>query len=373
MAENKSNIKQSTTNQITVKFLPWMEYGFTANKIHLFESLGGEIAKGEMELTFPIADESLKLVTEEKTGQLFIEDGKDNGVNYRIPIYIYERSYFKNILRIKFFCIEDYKFFTDRISIEYKDITDAITKLYPGYPETVDIRTKSDINNNIVIYQNDETNYSLCKRLAYSYKQNSVFSFGFEGFMLKDLYGINSLGKNEESYSFIFSNSLSGINTDLYNLRYEKTKNTKPFNPWVNKDESTIKQKDYSQLQPQNCRAIIDYTNYTIVREDYYKLAENSLYNRRLMATSYSDCEFTIDDVPLYKIGDVLTYDTTMTPEQTYPYPFKKFLVLSNEIYISQNGAGEIGPHGLKFDWTTKLKGLEAGEWTKEIKDDGLL
>lgn len=371
MAEDKSNIGQKTSNQVYVRFFPWMEYGFMANRIHLFESLGGEIARGEMQLTFPIADESLKLVTEEKTGELFIEDQKDNGINYKIPVYIYERDYYKNILNIKFYCIKDYKFFVDRISVEYKDINEAITKLYPGYPETVDIRTESDINNNITIYQNDETNYSLCKRLAYSYKKNSVFSFGLEGFMLKDLIGINSIGKNEEDYSFYLTSNLNGINTQLFNLKYQKTKNTKPFNPWEDNENSATKQKDYKNLQPQNCRSIIDYTNYTIVSKDYYQMADNSLCNRRLMATDYSNFKITGTDIPLYRIGDVLTY--TPLPEQVYSYPFTKFLVLSNEFYISQNGSGETGPHGFKFDCTTKLKGLDAGEWTKEIKDDGLL
>ena len=99
-------------------------------------------------------------------------------------------------------------------------------------------------------------------------------------------------------------------------------------------------------------------------------MADNSLTNRRILNTNYSDFKITYSDIPIYKIGDVLTY---ITPEQVYPYPFKKFLVLSNEIYISQNGSGEIGPHGLKFEWTTKLKGLDDGEWTKEIENDGLL
>lgn len=367
MAEDKSNIKQETSNKIEIGLSPWMKYGYTSNKIHLVESLGGEIAKGEMELTFPKIDESLELITKERTGELFIKDKKSDGVSYTIPIFIYERDYFKNILRIKFFCIKDYKFFTDRISVEYKDITEAITKLYPG---NVDIRTESDINNNITIYQNDETNYSLCKRLAYSYKKNSIFSFGFEGFMLKDLEGINSIGKDEKSYEMIFNGSLNGANSDLYNLKYEKTKNTKPFNPWEDNENSATKQKDYADLQPKNCRAIIDYTNYTILSRDYYQMADNSLTNRRILNTNYSDFKITHSDIPIYKIGDVLTY---ITPEQVYPYPFKKFLVLSNEVYISQNGSGEIGPHGLKFEWTTKLKGLDAGDWTKEIENDGLL
>ena len=366
MAEEKDQVGQLTSNKIYIRFSPWMKNGYMTNKIRLIESLGGEIAKGEAELTFPAVDESLELVTEERTGELFIEDRKTNGVSYTIPVYIYEREYYKNILNIKFYCIKDYKFFTDRISIEYNDINDAINKIYPG---NIDIRTESDINNNIVIYQNDETNYSLCKRLAYSYKKKSVFSFGFEGFMLKDLIGTNSIGKDENSVEMIYYGNLNAANTDLYKLNYEKTINTVPFNPWENKDDSATKE-DYTDLQPKNCRAIIDYTNYTIVRSDYYQLIDNSLYNRRLMGANYSDFIITGSDIPFYKIGDVLTYKS---PEHVYSYPFKKFLVLSNEVFISQNGASESGPHGLNFEWITKLKGLDEGEWSKEIEDDGLL
>ncbi len=355
--------------RISVDFTPWNEKGCMVVSLHLFECLGGEIANGDMELNCPDIDEALELITEEQTGNIIIKDNNDDGLKYEVPIFIESRRYFENILNISFTCISDKSFYTDRISLEHADINDALDSLYPGKK---DIRTKSDLNNNIPIYQTDETNYSLCERLAYSFKKDTIFAFGMEGFMLKDTIGTNSLGEDEKSYELVFLGMGDMDNTDMYNLTYDKILNTEPFNPWEDKDKdlSTTKE-DYTDLEFKNCRALINYTTYNIVGKDYYDLQETYNYNYNLMNSNYyTSFEITGEYIPQYKIGDVLTYKRA---NQKVNYPFTKFIVASNEFYFSQNGASRRGPHGKQYEWTTGLLGIEPGKWSEETKNDGKL
>ena len=71
--------------------------------------------------------------------------------------------------------------------------------------------------------------------------------------------------------------------------------------------------------------------------------------------------------MPKYKIGDVLTYKRA--DNQNTKYPFKKYIVASNEVFFSQNGSSERGPHGQQFEWTSKLLGLEKGKWSEDNKN----
>lgn len=346
---------------VSVKFSPWEDKGYFVASLHIFECLGGDIAHGDMELWYPDTDEASELVTEQQTGEIELKDTKKGGLTYKIPIFIESRSFFENVMKIRFTCIKNKDFYTKRISIEHVDIGTALRDLYPGEK---DIRTNSDVNNNIPIYQTDETNYSLCKRLAYSFKKKSIFAFGMEGFMLKDTVGKNSLGNDEKSSEFEFIGMLDMDNTKMYKLNYNRILNTKPFNPWEDKDESATNNKDYSNLRPTNCRAAINYTTYSIMGTDYYQLQDNYNYNYNFMNSDYYT-SFTITgvDMPLYKIGDILTYKRA---NQKSSYPFTKFLVASNEVFFSQNGASTRGPHGKPFEWSSKLLGIEEGKWSEE-------
>lgn len=358
--------EQKNTYGISVKLTPWGEKGYTVTSLHIFECLGGDLAYGDMELVCPDNDEAKEMITEQQTGEIELKDTKEDGLTYKIPFFVDSRSFFENILKVNFTCIKDKKFYTDRISLEHSDINKAIESLYPGKKgENIDIRTKSDVNNNIPIYQTDETNYSLCKKLAYSYKRNSVFTFGMEGFMLKDTIGKNSLGKDENSYDLELKGGLEMNNTRMYKLNYNRVLNTTPFNPWEDKEDSATN-KDYSDLQPVNCRALINYTSYSIMGTDYYQLENNYQYNYNFLNSDYYT-SFTITGVymPNYKIGDILTYSRA---SQKSSYPFTKFIVASNEVFFSQNGASRRGPHGKPFEWSSTLLGIEPGKWSEENK-----
>ena len=355
-------MEQKNAYGISLKFKPWDEKGYYVASLHMFECIGGEIAHGDMELWYPSTDSALEMITEGQTGELELKDTKKNGLTYNIPIFIESRDFFGNIMKVWFSYIYDKKFYTERISLEHTDIGTAIDSLYKG---AKDIRTTSDLNNNIPIYQTDETNYNLCKRLAYSFKRDSIFAFGMEGFMIKDTIGINSFGKDENNFILEFKGMLDMDNTEMYQLNYNQYLNVNPINPWEDKDEAATG-KDYTDLQPKNCRAMIDYTTYSIMGTDYYQLQDNYNYNYKFMNSDYYT-SFTITGVvmPYYKIGDILTYSRA---DQKSQYPFTKFLVASNEVYISQNGASRTGPHGKQFEWSSRLLGIDPGKWSEDEK-----
>ena len=361
MNENNTN-SVSASNRAEINFKPWTDIGFRIVELHLVESLGGEVANGYIDLWLPDEDNALKYVTEQNTGTITIEDkSKENGVSYNIPVFIENRKFFRNTLTLNVSCIGDSRFFTESLSnISFPNIDNALETLYFG---KLDKRTESDINNQIPIFQFNETNYSLCKKLAMSYKYDSIFAFGWEGFLIKDRIGINSYGKNENNNILAVNGGSDINNTTPYTLCYNKFLNHTPINPWETETNEGLKAK--------NCRSIVTYNKYSIMGTNYSQLIDNYKYNERLINSSlYSTISLTSTVIPTYKLGDIIIYKR---PEETTSKPFEKYLITSNEIFISQNGASHVGPHGFKFEWSSKLLGIEKGTWNENNKENEIL
>lgn len=332
---------------ISIEFTPWTDRGFVIDSLHIYEKIGGELGKGNMELIFRDIPENNSLITDEQGGTIIIKDTKESGISYTIPVFIMGRRYFKNTITLNFVCCEDKKFFMDPISISYPDITNALNTLYPG---NKDIRTESDVNNNVEVYQMNETDMDFCTTLAYSYKRNAIFAYSWSGFILKDLVGINSQGKDENNTDLYLLGQGFMENSEPYSLNYNKYLLYEPQDLWEGKNE-----------KPLNLGSIKNYDDYIITGTDYYKLHENRMYNSRIMNSNlYTSFIIVGADMPDYKLGDIVTYQRA---EQESKYPFTKFLVYSNELFISQDNSKKVGPHGMKFEWTTKLLGIETGKW----------
>lgn len=331
---------------ISLEFTPWTDRGFVIDSLHMYERIGGELGKGNISLIFPDSPENNELITDEQKGIITVSDTKESGVSYTIPIFIMGREYFKNTVTLNFVCCEDKKFFMDPHSISYSDITNALNILYPG---NKDIRTDSDVNNNVEVYQMNETDMEFCTTLAYSYKRNAIFAYSWSGFILKDLIGINSQGKNEKDSGILIVGQSFMENAKPYALNYNKYLLYEPQDLFEGKDK------------PLNLGSIKNYNDYIISGTDYYKLHENRMYNRIIMNSELYTSFITVGaDIPDYKLGDIVFYQRA---EQESSYPFTQFLVYSNELFISQDNSKKVGPHGMKFEWTTKLLGIETGKW----------
>ena len=351
-------MKYTNSFKVTIDFKPWFDTGYVFTKLHMIEELGGEIAHGEIDMEHDGSKEALDLITNQYTGTLIIE--KEGGNIYNIEIFITSRRFYKNFASLSFVCIKDKKFFTELIDAEWDDITTAINSLYPG---NKDIRCESDINNGVKIFQNSESNYSLCKKLAYSFKYNTIFAFGWEGLMLKEIIGIDSGGNNEPYWSISGNVDLHQI--DCYSLNYNKKLYYKPINPWeINNDDTDA---GYSDLQAKNNRVVQYYNDYCIVHSDFYQMLDNYWFNLRYMNSDLFTSFRTVDlDVPKYKIGDVLKYSRE---EQESKLPFELFLVRSNELFFAIDGSNETDSNGLNFSWTTKLIGLQEDGSTLPLED----
>ena len=358
-------MKYTNTYKVSIDFTPWFDTGYIFDHIHLYEELGGKIASGEISMTHDGSEKALKLITEQYTGQIILE--KDGGNIYTIDIFIINRKYFNNYLTLNFVCIKDKKFYTELIQAEWTDITSAIESLYPGKK---DIRCKCDINNNLTIFQNSESNKSLCSKLSYGFKKNSVFAYGWEGYMIKEIIGIDSGGNKEPHYKVTGAAEFHQM--DSYNLNYDHKIYYTPTNPWepIKGDENNgeqLENTDYTDLQPKNSRTLKFYEDYTIVGKDFEQLMHNYWENRGYMNSNFFT-SFRMKDfnIPKYKIGDILIYERE---DQESKLPFKLFLVKSNELFMAIEGSEVVGPDGENFSWTSLLLGIEENKEILPIKD----
>lgn len=341
-------MKYKNSYKVSIDFKPWFDSGYVFTKLHMIEELGGSIPSGEIELELIGDSKSLELVTTQNTGTLIIE--KEGGNIYNIDVFITGKRFYKNFLTLNFICIKDKSFFTDIISVEWSDIDSALNALYPG---NKDIRCKSDISNELKIYQNSESNYSLCTKLAYSYKDKTVFAYGWEGFMLKELIGKDSGGNTEPFWTITGNTQLQQI--DSYCISYNKKLYYKPENPWEPGEEN--ERTDYTEVQAKNCKVMQFYNDYFIVGTDYVPLINNYRNNKKYIDSElYQSFRVVCNDIPNYKIGDVVKY---YRDEQDNKLPFDTFLVRSNELFIGIEGSGEVDSNGLSFSWTSKFLGVQ--------------
>lgn len=347
-------MKYKNSYKTTVDFLPWFNTGYRFQSLHLYEELGGEVARGEMRLEVNGEPKALELITDQNTGTIILE--QEGGVIYEIPIFIVHRSHEKNFLDISFICTKDDQFITEAHQTVWDNIGDLIDSVFPG---NIQRRCETDIQSkNIKYYQNHETDQEFLKRICLGYKKNSIFSFGLEGLMIKETMGqYDSLGKKEPN--IVLHVDSDGLEQETpYQKEYKQDLYEPVINIWNNRE---IAGKDYSDIQPVNPMVTYKNGNLNIVHKDYYQLMENLNYNISYVYSSmFQEVVITDRKIPDYKIGDVVTYvrDSKTTPNSKL-WPFKYYLVKSNEFFIAADDSSLVADDGFQAKWTTKLIGLE--------------
>lgn len=357
-------MKHITSHNISVDFNPWFGTGpdtgghFRFTKIHIYEELGGKIAFGSMDMETDVHPDALEMIQTERTGTITIADEGD-GLIYKIPVFITQISFRGNLVSIQFLCIQDKNFLTKKTTeVLKKDIGSTIQALYPG---NIDLRCDSDIQGSPWFYQNKETAYDLLVKLCYSYKKDSIFSLGFEGLMLKETFGqSNSRGNAEpDDIMKIRSDSqftqASGFKNTYYHNLYKL-----PLNVWEDK-KGEASGKDYTDLEMIVPRVLYKNGNSGIIHKDYYQLLENLTYNMAYQQSEYFS-EIIIKDyntIPGYKIGDVLEYYKQSMTHDNLVWPYKYYLVKSNELFLAIDGSEFVNPEGAKFCWTSRLVGMQ--------------
>jgi hypothetical protein len=341
----KSEKKWTSSGGVEVGIWPFFDTGYKLRKLTMSECLGGIIGSGHISLYHDASDEALELVTDQYTLQIDLVDTKEGGVSYEIPAFITTKKFMKNTLEIEFLCVPGKEFFADVAILEWSDIGDALNSLYPGKK---DIRCESDINNQIKIFQSGESNYTLAKTLAYSYKKKSIFCFGLEGFLLKDLIGTDSTGQKEPYWMVAGESTVAQM--EPYKLNYDYKTYKENRDPW---------EEDYSDVMSENLRAQILDNEYTIIHKDYAQLIDNYNFNTNLMDTRmYNSFSITqANSLPVFKIGDVVKY--RRMSEKSW-MPITTFLVSQMDFFISVE-ATDMDSNGLQFSVTSVLRGVEEG------------
>lgn len=350
-------MKYVNQNGVGVDFDPWFKKGLRFTSLHMYEELGGTIAFGSMELLHDGSEQALELVDKERTGTITI-DKKDGGWVYEIPIFITKLSSFRNVVSIEFICSPIKDFWSVPMQeVWEQDITSTVEALYPGKQ---DIRCETDIQaSDLVFYQNKESNYDLLVNLCYAFKKDSVFAFGWEGLMIKETMGEkDSTGETEPNLKLMSGGEFQQVSSDEY--KYNPSLYHMPLNVWED-TEQKVALEDYTEKEPVNLRIIKKYNSTYAVRTPYYQLEENASYNRAYMNSDLTRTITIIDSMsmPGYKIGDVLEYSQASREKDSIGWPYKYYLVKSNELFMAIDGSDLRDENGNTYSWTSKLIALE--------------
>jgi hypothetical protein len=90
-----------------------------------------------------------------------------------------------------------------------------------------------------------------------------VFAFGWDGLMVKDLCGEKDHEGNTEPKLELETDRLS-VQTQTYNLKYDKYLNHESYSAWEESDESTT--GDFSEVASKNAKVIMNYKGETFDR-----------------------------------------------------------------------------------------------------------
>jgi len=353
--------KLINSKDVSIEFKPWTDNKCRITRLQMIEQLGGEIPNGEIDMILSDDDETEKLITSQNTGTISILDEKPYGLKYETQVYITEREYYNNILNIKFVCIDNLDFFIKRVTTYHQGgIRSTIESLYPGKS---DIRIEPSWNDEETpLYQNCETGYEMCKRLCYSYKDNSIFAFGWDGLLLKDMCGDFDSEGNVEPCLVLETDRLS-VQTQTYNLSYNKYVNSQSFSCWEDTEESTTGNTDYSSVVSKNCKVMMNYKKYQVMGTKTADLIDSAWNNvNRMNFNGYSCIKIVQPDLPHYRLGDVVIYQRA---NQERVLPWKNYLITSNELFFSADANRKMDENGLRFSFTSKLYGLQDGDWSK--------
>ena len=359
-------------NDISIEFSPWTDSLGRITRLQMCEQLGGEIPHGEVDMFVAGNEEEIKsLITDQKTGTIHIIDEKEGGLEYKTDVYITYREFYENSLKLKFVCTKDMNFYVKRITTYYKmGIKEAIEALFPDKKE---FRIEPANPEEKVWYQNDETNYDICKRLCYAYKKKSIFHFGWDGLMIKDLCGIHDSKGNKEPKMRMEVDRLA-TQTCTYDLNYDKRVNSFVYSSWdeVEDKQSTTLAQDYAEFMSKRAKVSMNYASYQVVGidlpvidlYDHWKVAWDNLELMKIKG--YTNLKVVYSDMPHYKLGDVVIYNRALQNNDNEILPWEDYLVTSNEIFFSVDGNKQMDENGMRFSWTSHLYGLEEGAWSAD-------
>lgn len=353
-------------NGTSFEVTPWtsgelnLKTKFKVEMIHIFEEIGGNIANGDIIMSYIGKSDgsTLKELLGVNKGTIKLRDNnaESRGTLYDIPFYVVSRSISGNRITMHVNCVDSRKF-TDRISsTSFKNTESAIKCLYPG-AVNINVSPDSFVNSHEV-FQFCETDQSLCSKLCLAYRHNTTFSYSFKGLQIKDLTLNNRTTNN--SYYLGERFETSSVLNYFQNPILDHT----PLDSWTDIREENTTFGYYSGVQPVNCTAVTYMDSTYTVGKDYSVDMNNYLFNKRLIDNMYaSTIVVGYGVLPTYTPGDIIFVDSSL---EGGPEEFTRYIVRSNEIYYAAED-NEFFLDGKKFVFTTKLINPKEGSWVSSI------
>ena len=347
--------KWTSSTGNTVEILPWMEKGFKFISLDCNECVGGSVAHGRVEMVYlpDDRDENSEMITKES--EVTIKLGTTElGVILTIHGIITSRNYLKNLFSFDFSCFPRPEFWTRRGKVVTNNIKDAIESIW-GNPDTIDYRgTETDLPDGISFNQSSEYDYRYLQYLCESYKKDTIFAFGLEGLLIKDLIGIDSSGNKEPHWTLpgnVHAIQDQGMGNDKYVLTYDPELYMTPTDPWENEG---IKSKYWDVITFNDQYRMTKNSN-TILRENRFwnkRIYRSRMYNQiNLKHTNF---------LQVYRLGDVVKYFRAGEKDKM---PWGVYLISSITYhYRSEPSPGtSANPNEFPFSIDYKLHCIEEG------------
>ena len=324
----------------TVTILPWTDKGFKFYVLDCREVLGGDIACGSIKMMHDGNEEALKMITDENTVEIRL-GSLELGDTMTIKGIITNRKYHKNLLDIEFSCIPDLDFVINRGTLSYNDIDTAIKSLWRG---EIDNRTSTDLPSGIELNQAGEKDRDFLRTLCESYKKDTIYAFGLEGLLIKDIVGIDSTGHKEPYWTVLGGADMiqdKGPGNDRYRLNYDYRLYLKPEDPWETPVSKNLGTRIFDN------KYMITHSDYTIMRENLYnnqRILNSKMYNQlHLIHTNFFQS---------YRLGDVVNYKRAGESDKV---PFVIYII--SEIWYHYRtepdpGSGESETFPFKIEYT---------------------
>lgn len=259
----------------------------------------------------------------------------------------------------------DKDFFSKKRSTKFPSPLKAIQSLWTDGRQ--DLREEILTSDwDLEVYQEQETNYDFLYKIAMGYRKNAIFGFGFDGFMMKDIYSKDLVtGKKEPSRAMVGGETVQIV--EPFNMNYNRGLYYNIENPCIDPEDAPGKESS------KNIRTVIiqDYYQPILSRSggespeleedtnkrDYLTLWRNYDHNKRLMdSRMYSSCSVRYTDgLPPWKLGDTVFYGKAQ--EKDMPST-NTFMVSENTFFFSRSSE-HVDDKGDKFSITTILRGTQ--------------
>lgn len=254
--------------------------------VHFEEKLYGDIATFDIKCR---TDKELISIGKKITAKLITQYGYCNDIQG----YVYSIKYIHNDMIINIICC-DPKFTIGKAVTKYTSIDNAIKSTY-SLPRLDKPPVKTDLmkfSDPWYIYQKNETNYSLCKKLCMSYKHNTVFGFLLSGLKFKDLKNwIPEIVTTDQA-------EINLVDSPLFN-------NPKLYDESVDYAEYNTDAPDMENEIDPNHKKVIMYSEIQTVNNVYEDLIGNYLFNKRLSISKNTN-NFKIHYLPDWQVGDFI-------------------------------------------------------------------